>query len=53
MVVSNFPGERPVLRGQLWIGDPSYWTIRGINVTWAAGNPDEPLVRIYGGTGWG
>jgi PST family polysaccharide transporter len=50
--VSNFPGERPVLRGQLWIGDPSYWTIRGLNVQWAAGNPDEPLVRIYGGTGW-
>jgi lipopolysaccharide exporter len=50
--VSNFPGERPVLRGQLWIGDPSYWTIRGLNVEWAAGNPDEPLVRIYGGTGW-
>ena len=50
--VPNFPGERPVLRGQLWIGDPSYWTIRGLNVEWAAGNPDEPLVRIYGGTGW-
>ena len=50
--VSNFPGERPVLRGQLWIGDPSYWTIRGLSVEWAAGNPDEPLVRIYGGTGW-
>jgi PST family polysaccharide transporter len=50
--VSNFPGERPVLRGQLWIGDPSYWTIRGLNVRWADGNPDEPLVRIYGGTGW-
>ena len=48
----QLPGERPVLRGQLWIGDPSYWTIRGLNVKWAAGNPDEPLVRIYGGTGW-
>ena len=31
---------------------PRYWTIRGINVTWAAGNPDEPMARIYGGTGW-
>jgi PST family polysaccharide transporter len=50
--VSNFPGERPVLRGQLWIGDPSYWTIRGLEVEWAADNPNEPLVRVYGGTGW-
>ncbi len=50
--VRNFPGERPVLRGQLWIGDPSYWTIHGLNVAWAAGNPNEPLVRIFGGTGW-
>jgi len=50
--VSNFPGEHPVLRGQLWLGEPSYWTIRGLEVTWADGNPDEALVRIYGGTDW-
>jgi lipopolysaccharide exporter len=50
--VSNYPGERPVLRGELWIGDPSYWTIRGLDVEWGPNNPDEPLVRIYGGTGW-
>jgi PST family polysaccharide transporter len=50
--VRNFPGERPVLRGQLWIGEPSYWTIRGLGVEWAGDNPNEPLVRIYGGTGW-
>jgi lipopolysaccharide exporter len=50
--VRNYPGERPVLQGQLWLGDPSYWTIRGLNVRWGTGNPDEPLVRIYGGTGW-
>jgi len=52
VLVSNFPGERPVVSGQLWIGNPSYWTIRGIGVTWATGNPDEPMARIYGGTGW-
>ena len=50
--VSNYPGERPVLHGQIWIGDPSYWTIRGLHVEWSEANPDEPLVRIYGGTGW-
>ena len=52
VVVRNFPGERPVVRGQLWIGNPSFWTIRGINVTWARGNPNEPMARIYGGTHW-
>jgi lipopolysaccharide exporter len=50
--VSNFPGERPVIRGRLSIGNPSFWTISGLNVTWADGDPDEALVRIYGGTGW-
>ncbi len=50
--VRNFPGEHPLLRGQLWLGSPSHWTIRGLDVEWAAGNPNEPLVRIYGGTGW-
>jgi hypothetical protein len=52
VLVSNFAHERPVVKGQLWIGDPSYWTIRGISVTWAKGNPDEPMARVYGGTGW-
>jgi lipopolysaccharide exporter len=52
VLVSNFPGERPILRGRLWIGNPSYWTIHGLNVTWANGDPDQALVRIYGGTGW-
>jgi hypothetical protein len=52
VLVSNFARERPVVRGQLWIGNPSYWTVRGINVAWAKGNPDEPMARVYGGTGW-
>jgi hypothetical protein len=51
-MVSNYPGERPLIVGQLWLGGPSYWTIRGLRVTWAEGNPNEALVRIYGGTGW-
>jgi hypothetical protein len=52
VLVSRYGGERPVVRGQLWLGEPSYWTIHGIDVTWARGNPDEPMARIYGGTGW-
>jgi hypothetical protein len=50
--VTNYPGERPVLQGRLWIGYPSFWTINGINVTWSEDNPNEPMVRIYGGTNW-
>jgi hypothetical protein len=50
--VSNYPGEHPVLRGQLWLGDPSYWTVTGLRINWSSSNPAEPLVRIYGGTGW-
>jgi pectate lyase-like protein len=52
VLVSAYPGERPVIEGQLWIGYPTYWTIDGINVTWASDNPNEPMVRLYGGTRW-
>lgn len=52
VLVSAYPGERPVVEGQLWLGYPDYWTINGINVTWAPDNPNEPMVRLYGGTGW-
>jgi hypothetical protein len=52
IVVEAYPGERPVVVGQLWLGDASYWTVDGINVTWAADNPTEPMVRMYGGTDW-
>lgn len=52
ITVRNYPGERPIIQGQLWIGYPSFWTIDGINVTWVSSNPDEPLVNLYGGTDW-
>ena len=39
--VRNFPGERPVLSGQLWIGDPSYWTIHGLNVVCGGRKPER------------
>jgi hypothetical protein len=52
IVVHNYPGERPVIRGQFWLAYPSYWTVDGINVTWAPTNPKEHMVQLYGGTGW-
>jgi hypothetical protein len=52
IVVQAYPGERPVVVGQLWLGDASFWTVAGIDVTWADDNPTEPMVRMYGGTDW-
>ncbi len=52
--VSEYPGERPVLQGVLWLHSPSYWRIHGINVTWdsATGLPNEQMVKLIGGVGW-
>ena len=52
MLVAAYGREHPLIVGELWIGDPSYWTITGIGVTWGRTNVDEPMVRIYGGTHW-
>jgi hypothetical protein len=52
ILVLHYPHERPVIEGQLWLAYPSYWTIDGINVTWAPTNPKEHMVQVYGGTGW-
>jgi hypothetical protein len=48
------PGERPVLRGLLWLDRPSHWTFSGINVTWddQANSPEEHMVKITDGVGW-
>lgn len=46
-------GERPVVQGLLWLKNASYWDVRGINVTWGAGNTSgEHMVKMTGGTGW-
>ena len=52
IVVRPFGNERPLIVGQLWLGEASYWTISGINVAWSAIDPDEPMVRMFGGTHW-
>lgn len=54
VTVRNVPGERPIIKGLLWLSNASYWTIDGINVTWdtATGQPDEHMVKFYGGVGW-
>lgn len=53
IVVRALPGERPVVRGLLWLEKPSYWTIIGINVTWHRDNDaDEHMVKLTGGSEW-
>jgi hypothetical protein len=53
ITVAAFPGDRPLLRGMLWIGEPSYWTIEGLRVTSDEQHaPDQAMVRLHGGTGW-
>lgn len=54
VTVAAYPGEQPLLRGRLAIRDAHYWTFDGIDVTAdpQADAPQEPLVKIMGGTGW-
>jgi hypothetical protein len=52
IVVRPYGTERPLIVGQLWLGEASYWTISGINVAWSADDPDEPMLRMFGGTHW-
>lgn len=48
-----FPGERPVIHGLLWLKNPSFWVIDGINVTWQPGNGSgDHMVKLTGGVGW-
>ena len=39
--VLAYPGERPVVKGLLWLTNASYWHLDGINVTWNPSNSSE------------
>lgn len=47
-------GERPVVKGLLWLRDLDHWVIDGINVTWdpETGTANEHMVKFTDGTGW-
>jgi len=56
IVVKAAPGDRspPLVRGAVFLRQPSFWTIDGIDVT---ADPDltevpSALVKLTGGTGW-
>jgi hypothetical protein len=54
ILVAAYPGERPVLIGLLWMTNPSYWTVDGINVTWDSqiNTRTQHMVKITNGVGW-
>lgn len=52
ILVSAYPGERPVIKGLVSISDPRYVTFSGFNVTWNSGGYDEHMFKISGGSGW-
>ncbi len=46
-------GARPVVRGLLWLEEPTWWRLQGLNVTWDDDNDsDEHMVKLTGGTDW-
>jgi hypothetical protein len=53
ILIRNYPGERPVLEGLLWLSGANYWTVNGINVTWNPANiRTEHMVKMTNGVGW-
>jgi hypothetical protein len=51
--VEAAPGERPVVKGLLWLNGASHWTLDGINVTWGSGSSSsEHMVKMTGGENW-
>ena len=47
------PQEQPLLQGLLWLKGADYWTISGLDVTWADSNlPSEHMVKVSNSIGW-
>jgi hypothetical protein len=54
IVVKAVPRERPLVRGAVFLREPSYWTIDGIDVTADPDQAEVPsaLVKLTGGIRW-
>jgi hypothetical protein len=52
--VVAYPGERPIIKGLLWMSGAQYWRFDGINVTWdsATGQASEHMVKFTNGSHW-
>ena len=54
ILVTAYPGERPVLSGFWFMGNFDHWTIDGINVQWnpSGADNDKSLVMFRDGSNW-
>lgn len=53
ITVTSEGTPRPVLKGLLWLRNPSYWTVRGLRIEWSArATISQHMVKIQGGRGW-
>jgi hypothetical protein len=54
IVVRAAAGERPVVKGLLWLTNPTWWTFDGLNVTWdpATDTASQHMVKLTGGSSW-
>ena len=54
IVVRAASGERPIVKGLLWLTSPTWWTFDGLNVTWdaATDTASQHMVRLFGGSNW-
>jgi hypothetical protein len=54
IIVRAASGERPVVKGLLWLTSPTWWTFDGLSVTWdpATDTASEHMVRLFGGSNW-
>jgi hypothetical protein len=54
VLVKAVQGERPLVKGAVFLRQPSYWTIDGIDVTADPDQAEVPsaLVKLTGGVGW-
>jgi hypothetical protein len=54
ILVRAAAGERPIVKGLMWLTGPTWWTIDGLNVTWdpATDNASQHMVKFNGGSNW-
>jgi hypothetical protein len=54
VLVRAAAGERPIVKGLLWLTGPTWWTFDGLNVTWdpATDNASQHMVKFSGGSNW-
>jgi hypothetical protein len=54
ILVQAASGERPIIKGLLWLTRPTWWTFDGLNVTWdpVSNTASQHMVKLSGGSNW-